>query len=151
MKYSHNYAKLDVFNYTTIRRYPKGKVGDIVKETYPKGSHYSEIVGIERRALNEVYLTDLLFDTDCDTREEAYRLFQSFYKKIIDFDKDRFYVYFMEKVEGMKCANKKCGKEGVMLALFEGKWYCSYCHNQLIKARDMKYYRELLKNEVKES
>ena len=97
MKYSHDYAKLRVHNYTTIRRYPKGKVGDVVLETYPSGRHYARIVKIEQRALAEIYLTELMFDTDCNTRGDAYKLFQSFYKKPIDFQNEKFYIYYLEK------------------------------------------------------
>ena len=97
MKYSHNYGKLKVHNYTTIRRYSKGKVGDVVLETYPKGKHYAKIVKIERKALDDIYWTDLIFDTDCDTRGDAYRLFQSFYKKPINFANEKFYIYYLEK------------------------------------------------------
>ena len=97
MRYSHNYAKLKVHNYTTIRRYPKGKVGDIVLEIYPEGKHFSKIVKIERKTLGQLLLTELMFDTDCNTRNDAYDLFQSFYKKPINFHKDRFYIYYMEK------------------------------------------------------
>ena len=100
MKYSHDYAKLRVHNYTTIRRYSKGKVGDIVQETYPSGTHLAKIVKIERRALDDVYLTELMFDTDCNSRGEAYRLFQSFYKKPIDFKNEKFYIYYLKKEEG---------------------------------------------------
>ncbi|GAH65091.1 unnamed protein product, partial [marine sediment metagenome] len=37
MKYSKRYSKLFEKEYTTIRRYPKGKVGDVINETYPHG------------------------------------------------------------------------------------------------------------------
>lgn len=98
MKYSHAYAKLRVHNYTTIRRYKKGNVGDIVLETYPSGSHYAEIVKIERKALADIYLTELMFDTDCNSRAEAYELFQSFYKKPIDYEREKFYIYHLKWV-----------------------------------------------------
>ena len=100
MKYSHEYSKLTVSNYTTIRRYPKGKVGDMVLETHPKGEHYAKIVKIERKALDDIYWTDLLFDTAdmCRTRKEVYALFQSFYKKPIDFANEKFYIYYLQKV-----------------------------------------------------
>jgi len=89
-------------NYTTIRRYSKGKVGDITKEIYPAGSHLAKIIKIERRALDDIYFTELIFDTDCDTRGEAYRLFQSFYKKPIDFAKERFFIYYLRKINEVK-------------------------------------------------
>jgi len=97
MRYSRDYAKLKVSNYTTIRRYSKGKIGDIILETYPSGEHYAKIIRIERRALDEIYLTELMFDTDCDSRKEAYGLIQSFYKKPIDFENEKFYIYYLKK------------------------------------------------------
>jgi len=100
MKYTHKYSKLSVHKYTTIRRYSKGKVGDVILETYPEGKHYAKIIKIERKALDDIYWTDLLFDTAdiCGTRKEVYDLFQSFYKKPIDFTNEKFYIYYLKKV-----------------------------------------------------
>ena len=103
MKYSKNYAKLNVSNYTTIRRYPKGKIGNIILEKYPSGEHYAKIIKIERKALDDIYLTDLIFDTDCDTRKEAYELIQSFYKKPIDFQNEKLYIYKLRKMKLKEC------------------------------------------------
>jgi len=97
MKYSKHYSKLDQDKYTTIRRHPKGKVGDIKLETYPDGSHYAEITKIGRQTLKNVSFTFLRSDTDCITRQGAMNLIQSFYDKPIDFEKERFYIYYMEK------------------------------------------------------
>lgn len=101
MKYSHNYAKLKVSNYTTIRRYKKANLHDIVVETFPSGCHKAQVVKIERKALDDIYLTELLFDTDCNSRKEAYRLFQSFYKKPIDFKKELFYIYHLSVIQNL--------------------------------------------------
>ena len=98
MKYSKHYSKLDQNKYTTIRRHSKGKVGDVVLETYPDGKHKANIVDIKRQTINEMSFTFLYTDTDCITREEAKNLIQYFYRKPIDFDKEKFYVYFLEKV-----------------------------------------------------
>ncbi len=99
MKYSHNYTKLKKPKYTTIRRYKKGKEGDIVSENYPGGSHISRIILEKRTTLADIHLKVLLNDCDCDTRKDAYELFQSFYKKPIDFRNERFYLYVLEKVD----------------------------------------------------
>ena len=99
MKYSHNYTKLGYHHYTTIRRYSKGKVGDIVLERYPKGQHKARIVDLERKSLDNIPSHIIEFDTDCNSREEAYQLFQSFYKKPIDFKNEKFYLYLLVKEE----------------------------------------------------
>ncbi len=99
MKYSHNYTKLTKPKYTTIRRYKKAKVGDIISENYPGGSHIARVVLEKRTTLDDVNLKTLLNDCDCDTRKDAYNLFQSFYKKKIDFEKERFYFYLMERID----------------------------------------------------
>lgn len=98
MKYSHNYRKLKKDEYTTIRRYPKGKIGKRVMETYPGGMHASKIIDIKRIVLAFTDLFILQLDTDLETREEIYALFQSFYRKPIDFENDKFYLYQMRKV-----------------------------------------------------
>lgn len=97
MKYSHNYSKLEQKEYTTIRRYSKGKVGRGLTETYPGGYHFAQIVKIERKPLIQVSTELLLKDTDCETREEAIELIQSFYKKPIDYFSEKFYIYHMER------------------------------------------------------
>ena len=102
MKYSHDYAKLKVSNYTTIRRYKKANLHDIVVENFPSGCHKAQVVKIERRALADIYFTDLMFDTDCNSRAEAYRLFQSFYKKPIDFKKELFYIYHLSVIQNLE-------------------------------------------------
>jgi len=99
MKYSHDYNKLKVDNYTTIRRYPKGKVGDITLEIYPSGQHKAKIKKIKRKTLDELPLSLLIADTSplCGNRIQVYKLFQSFYKKEIYFTQEKFYLYYLEK------------------------------------------------------
>lgn len=99
MKYSHNYPKLSMNEYTTIRRYPKGKIGDIVLEVYPAGKHFAKIVDRKRVVLANLDLGVLCADTYSHfNRTEVYALFQSFYKKRINFLREMFYMYYMEKV-----------------------------------------------------
>lgn len=100
MKYSHNYNKLKKKEYTTIRRYPKGKVGKRVMEIYPGGMHPSKIIEVKRIILAFTDLSILQLDTDLETREEIYALFQSFYKTTIDFENEKFYLYQMRKSNG---------------------------------------------------
>ena len=123
MKYSHNYSKLDSIYYTTIRRYPKGKVGDVVLETYPKGQHYAEILSIERETLDMTAPQVLYADTDKSNRIDVYNLFQSFYKKTIDFVKERFYIYRMKKVIGDICGMCNVG------VMYHFKLYAFRCCN----------------------
>ena len=98
MKYSHNYSKLDNTIYTTIRRYHKGNVGNLILETYPAGSHYAKIIKIERKSLDAISLMVLKLDTDLNNRTQIYDLFQSFYQKPIDFANEKFYLYYIKKV-----------------------------------------------------
>jgi len=99
MKYSSNYGKLYKPYYTTIRRYSKGKMGDFVKEIYPNGVHSAQILRVERKTLNEITTEFLLADTDCKTRKEAIRLIESFYKKPIDRQREKLYIYYLQKIK----------------------------------------------------
>ena len=99
MKYSNNYSKLSLEEYTTIRRYSKGKVGKIVKEDYPDGWHFAKIINVERKPLIQITTEFLLADTDCKTRENAIELINSFYKKPIDETKEKLYIYHLKRVK----------------------------------------------------
>ncbi len=98
MRYSSNYGKLYKDRYTTVRRYSKGKVGDIVPEVYPNGRHSAKIISVERKTLNELTDKFLIADTDCENRQDAIDLLQSFYPKPIDHAKERLFVYYLEKL-----------------------------------------------------
>lgn len=98
MKYTHNYSKLDKEEYTTIRRYSKGKVSDIVREVYPNGSHYARITCLQRLCLVNISTEFLCADTDRHTRIDATTLIQSFYRKPIDPYNERLYIYYLKKV-----------------------------------------------------
>ena len=101
MIYSHNYSKLGNKVYTTIRRYSKGKIGDIITEIYPNGTHRARVFDIKRETLDRLSLPFLNEDTDLFFRKNIYRLFQSFYKKPIDFEKEKFYIYYLRKEESL--------------------------------------------------
>ena len=109
MHYKKHYSKLDDNEYTTIRRYGKGrKVGYIIPEVVDSVfSHYVEIKAIFRRTFNNIPLKLLLKDTDCDTREEAFDLLQSFYPKEIDKKKEKLYIYHLIKVKVIKLNGKE--------------------------------------------
>lgn len=98
MKYSHQYRKLSKPKYTTIRRYAKHKINDIVCEYYPNGSHKSVIVNIIKKSLDDLTEKFLIDDTDCISRAVAYDLFESFYRKPIDFKNEKFTIYFMKRI-----------------------------------------------------
>ena len=98
MKYNKHYSKLNQLKYTTIRRYSKGKIGDVILETYPDGQHFAEIIKTERSTLEDLSDMFLYKDTDFNLRKNVYELIQSFYKKPIDFEKEKFYIYYLEKV-----------------------------------------------------
>lgn len=98
MKYTHNYKKLRKEKYTTIRKYNHGyKIGDVIAEIYPNGKHIAKIVNIKRETINNLPFQLLFLDTDCLTRVDVRRLFQSFYRNPIDFEKQKFYIFYLEK------------------------------------------------------
>ena len=97
MKYSHDYSKLQKEEYTTIRRYSKGKIGDLVLETYPSGQHYARIIKIVKKPLAKLSTNFLISDTDLNNRLEIYSLFQSFYTKPINFTNEKFYIYYLKR------------------------------------------------------
>ena len=100
MNYSKHYSKLNKPDYTTIRRYLKGrKVGDIVPEIVNgKILHYAKIIRIQQKVLTRIPDAILFADTDDTYRPLIYSTFQSFYEKPIDFHKDKFYIFTMKKV-----------------------------------------------------
>jgi len=99
MKYSHNYSKLKKKYYTTIRRYPKGKVGDVVRETYPNGYHHAKIIQVGRMKISEITTQMLKEDADVNSRGEFLELINSFYSKPI-LNETKVYVYHLVKLEG---------------------------------------------------
>ena len=101
MKYTHDYAKLKLSKYTTIRRYKKVNLHDIVLESFPSGCHKAQVVKIERKTLDEVDILLLLRDTDERSRTKACLLIQSFYKKPIDFKKELFYIYHLKVIQNL--------------------------------------------------
>ena len=97
MKYTHKYSKLDKKSYTTIRRYSKGKVGKGLIENYPGGQHGATIMKIERKPLVQISTEFLLADTDCENRQDAIDLIQSFYRTPINPYKDKLYIYYIRR------------------------------------------------------
>ena len=100
MKYSKKYTKLDKRQYTTIRRHPHGKRWKVVLETYPGGKHFAKIIDIRRRTFIQLSLKLLQGDTDCETKQEAFDLFNSFYKTPINSFSEKLYIYTMQKLKG---------------------------------------------------
>ena len=102
MKYEKFFSKLELEKYTTIRRHLKGrKVGDIEREYVNYKTWYAKIIKIKQETLAEIPF-HLLFN-DCkpfaESRKECYELFQSFYTKTIDFEKEPFFIFYMQKIE----------------------------------------------------
>ena len=73
-------------------------MGDVITETYPSGEHEARINKIRRETINMLNFQLLFLDTDCITREGVRQLFQSFYGEEIDFDKEKFFIFYMEKI-----------------------------------------------------
>ncbi len=101
MRYSKHYSKLDDDEYTTIRRYKKGKkVGQVEEEIINfRVVHRVMIKQIKRMTFNNIPTKLLLKDTDCKTREEAYNLIDAFYMKPIDKQKEKLFIFYMKKVK----------------------------------------------------
>ena len=100
MRYTHNYSKLDHIEYTTIRRYVHGfKKGQTVTERYPSGTHEALIIDMKKKTLDSLSIDFLREDTDLNTREEIYELFESFYDKPINFKKDKFVVFYLRRLD----------------------------------------------------
>lgn len=102
LEYRKFYSKLELEKYTTIRRYLKGrKVGDIEREYVNNKIWNAKIIKIKQKTLAEIPF-HMLFN-DCkpfaESRKECYELFQSFYKKPIDFGKEPFFIFYMQKIE----------------------------------------------------
>ena len=94
MKYTYKYNKLDKPLYTTIRRYKKGEIGDIVREAYPNGYHNSKIVGAVRLELGEIPTEVLKDDADVESRKEFLALINQFYRTPIT-EATKVYLYIL--------------------------------------------------------
>ncbi|MHA1488573.1 MAG: hypothetical protein ACTSRI_02825 [Promethearchaeota archaeon] len=104
MNYSHLYWKLKNNLYTTIRKKCNEKIGSIVSETYNyRPLHEAKIIAIDKIKLSQLPLSVLLMDcyygnSSIRIRQDCYALFQSFYKKPINFSKQFFYLILLEKI-----------------------------------------------------
>lgn len=110
MRYSKHYSKLDDEEYTTIRRYKKGrKVGDIEEEILNfRVLHRVRIERIIKLAFNDMATDLLLKDTDCKTRKDAFDLLQTFYLKPIDKAKEKLFIFYLKKVKTRKEKQENC-------------------------------------------
>lgn len=98
IKFSHPYPKLDDETFTTIRRRNKGlKESEVYQIKSPKHNFSVVCTGIEKTTLADIPDRILLKDTNTKTREAAYKLLQSFYKKPIDFQDEIFYLFYLTR------------------------------------------------------
>ena len=109
MNYSKHYSKLDEDEYTTIRRYKKGrKVGMIEEEILNyRVLQRVRIERIVRMTFNNMTTELLLKDTDCKTRKDAFELLQAFYIKPIDKARERLFVFYLKKIKNYKTYKKE--------------------------------------------
>jgi len=105
MNYSHNYYKLNNKVYTTIRKSKKSKKKGTIEKEYvnDKLHHTSLILNIETVILDEIPESVLIMDclypnSEIDSREKCYELFQSFYIKKINFSKQKWYLFLMYSI-----------------------------------------------------
>lgn len=99
MNYKKYYSKFDNKHYTTIRKRKNGKKIDEIEPEKVKGIiiHYAKIQKIERKRLSELSTAFLCEETDGNSREDALRILQSFYKTEIIFV-PYWYIFHMEKM-----------------------------------------------------
>ena len=122
--FKKRYSKLSKDTYTTIRRVPKWKVGDVVNVIVDgKQDHAAEILSRSKTTLADLDTKFLTDDTDEKDREGAIKLLNSFYEKPIG-DREEIYVYFLGSMLKEKWAKNK-SKKGVYIEDDE----CAKCIN----------------------
>jgi len=95
--FSKWYSKLEKQAFTTIRRYDHYEVGQVYLITTTRGAFYARLARKEKQALRDLPTVFLLRDTDCETREEALQLLNSFYRKPISED-EQLTILYLEKI-----------------------------------------------------
>jgi len=104
MNFSHNYYKLQNKIFTTIRK-ELIKEGTIEPITLKRKYLFdAKVISCDPINIDEAYYPFLLVDTMNDeipikTMDDIEDLFQSFYKKIIDFETQVWYVIVFLRVE----------------------------------------------------
>jgi hypothetical protein len=106
IKFSKNFPKLDKDKFTTIRRYDKYKEGGLLKVRTPKTTFQAVISRKTKKPLGEIDTPFLLEDTNTQTREEALKLINSFYRKPLQ-DQEVVTILYLTKIEDIECPDFK--------------------------------------------
>lgn len=95
VKFSHDYPKLERECFTTIRRRDKGlKLGESYRVKSPSHDFRAVLTNKVKIRLTDIPDRILFFDTNTSSREEAYNLLNSFYKKQLDPQEEVYLFYF---------------------------------------------------------
>lgn len=88
IKFSKDYPKLEDRVFTTIRRYDRYKIGELVAIRTPKKQFYATILHKFKAVMGDLHAKFLCYDTDTLNDTEAYDVFNSFYRNpVTPFDK----------------------------------------------------------------
>ena len=97
LKFSHEYSKLKDRVFTTIRRgMPKFDPGELVECKTPTQTFNAIILYAICMETDQLPTDLLIYDTDQPTREEAMKLFQSFYRTPIE-ENNVWTLYLLKK------------------------------------------------------
>ena len=99
IKFSHDYSKLNYHLFTTIRRYDRYTVGEILTAESPSKTFESRIILKIKMKLSDIPTHFLCFDTDTMNRDEAIETLDSFYNKTIH-SEERLTLLLLEKYYG---------------------------------------------------
>ena len=83
IKFSHDYSKLDYPVFPTIRRYDRYELSEHIQVKTPTKNFPALIISKAFVKLSLLQTEFLCLDTDTKTREEAYKVLNSFYRKPI--------------------------------------------------------------------
>lgn len=96
LKFSKDYSKLEDRVFTTIRRYDRYKVGEIVSVKTPTKQFHVLILHKFKSKAKDLHKEFLCYDTDTDNLIEAINVLNSFYKKPIN-DFEKMTILILEK------------------------------------------------------
>ena len=96
--FSHEYTKLKVHLFPTIRRYDHYPVDVIHRITSPKRKFNAILLLKVKMKLKDIPTTFLCYDTDTINRKEAIETLNSFYKLEIR-DEETLTILFFEKTD----------------------------------------------------
>jgi len=100
IKFSRDYSKLYTHIFPTIRRYdhyPYGEYQVVVKKKGGLEIFFAELILKVKVELKNLPTKFLVYDTDTNTREEAVRMLNSFYRTPIDKNEKLTVLWFKRR------------------------------------------------------